>query len=74
MVSIGIASHIILDFITAGSMQLFYPLSKTAFAINLIPRILPNISVAFAYTALDAIALFAWLARMALKRKVQDLF
>ena len=74
MISIGVASHIVLDFITAGSMQLFYPLIKTEFAINLISRLFPYISVAFAYTALDAIALFAWLARMALKRKVQDLF
>ena len=74
MISIGIASHIILDLITAGSVKLFYPLSNAYFQVNLISRLLPNIEVAFAYTMLDAIILFAWLLRMTLKRKVQDMF
>lgn len=74
MCSIGIASHIILDFVTAGSMKLLYPLTNASFAVNLIPTLLPNIEVSFFYATLDAILLFVWLARMILRRRIQDIF
>lgn len=74
MCSIGTASHVILDFVTAGSMKLFYPLTNASFSVNLIPTILPNIEVIFVYAALDAILLFAWAIRMVLRRRIQDIF
>lgn len=70
MIAIGISSHIILDLVTAGSIQLFYPISKIAFAINLIPPA----NVALVYPAMDAIFLFLWFLRMSLRKRVRDMF
>ncbi len=72
MIFIGTVLHVALDFVTAGSMELFYPLSKASFAIGFIPIILPNLEVAFVYAALDASLLFIWLARMMFRKKIQD--
>jgi len=74
MISIGAGSHVILDILTAGSIQLFYPLSKAYFSVNLIPTLFPHIGVTFAYAALDALLLFGWIATIILRRRVQDIF
>ena len=73
MVSIGAGSHVALDILTAGSLQLFYPLSKAYFSVNLIPKIFPHIGVTFAYAVLDALLLFGWIATMILRRRVKDI-
>lgn len=69
MVFIGTALHIVLDFVTAGSIELFYPLSKASFSVNL----LPQNQVLFSYAAFDAILLFFWFARMALRKRIEDM-
>jgi len=74
MISIGTGSHVALDVLTAGSLQLFYPLSNAYFAVNLIPKLFPHIGVTFAYTVLDALLLFGWIATIILRRRVQDIF
>ena len=73
MISIGTGSHVVLDILTAGSLQLFYPLSNAYFAVNLIPTFFPHIEVTFAYTVLDALLLFGWVATMILRRRVKDI-
>ncbi len=74
MISIGTAFHVLLDFVTAGSIQLFYPLSQSYFEVNSISTLLPNFQVPFVYAGMDAILFFVWIFRMSIKRKVRDIF
>jgi len=69
MCFIGTAIHITLDVVTAGSIQLFYPISKTLFAVYLIPAG----SVIFVYSAMDAVLLWIWFFRkMVFGKGIED--
>ncbi len=68
MCLIGTSIHIILDGVTAGSIAIFYPISKISLSVNLLGSANP----AFAYSVLDAIILWLWFMRMSLKKRIQD--
>lgn len=69
VVSIGIFSHLLLDFSLSGVIMPFYPLSTMALGLNLVQltpwpdTVLP---------ALDAILLIGWLIHEEIKHKISD--
>ncbi len=65
---IGTSIHIILDFATAGSIPLLYPLSETPFGLNLIPL---N-SAFFSYAALDAVILGLYFIKLSFRKRIPD--
>jgi len=68
MIFIGMGTHIILDLVTAGSIPLFYPVSNTLFAVNLIS---PG-SATFVYSAMDAALLWIWFFRKFSGKRIED--
>jgi membrane-bound metal-dependent hydrolase YbcI (DUF457 family) len=52
LATLGYASHIILDFLVAGSVQPFWPFSLAEFGLNLVP--------VFMLSGLDAVLLIFW--------------
>lgn len=70
VISFGILLHIFLDYSLAsdpGRIMLFYPISTSTYALNL----LQNISQNF-FAGIDAIILLAWLWHEEMKHKISD--
>jgi len=70
--SIAIFSHLILDFIVAGKLELFYPLSKMKIGLNL-AGLLPEQFYNFVLPIIDTIVLIlvvVWLDLKKIKSKV----
>lgn len=69
----GFTSHIVLDFILAGTVYLLYPLSNAAYGLNLLP-VTEVTDTIFVFVAMDAILLWSWFFRMELRKRIQDFF
>jgi len=71
VIAFGVLIHILLDFLIAGDVALFYPFSSGTFGLNLV-WVLPVIWQETIIPVIDAILLTGWLIYMEVKHKISD--
>ena len=67
MLSIAVFSHLVLDILIAGEIELFYPFSKMGIGLNLI-LLLPEKFYDFVFPIIDTIVLVATIIWIDLKK------
>lgn len=67
ILSIAVFSHLVLDILIAGKIELFYPFSKTGIGLNLI-LLLPEKFYDFVFPIIDTIVLVAVIVWVDLKK------
>jgi len=71
VISFGILTHLVLDFLVAGIIMPFYPLLSYSIGLNII-RFLPDAWQGSVIPSLDAVLLVLWLIYMEKKHKISD--
>ena len=71
VIAFGVFVHLVLDFVVAGIIMPFYPLSDWSIGLNTI-RYLPNAWQDSFVPSLDAGLLILWLVYMEFKHKISD--
>ncbi|OGI15093.1 hypothetical protein A3K63_03885 [Candidatus Micrarchaeota archaeon RBG_16_49_10] len=69
LVSLGISSHLFLDALLAGSVNLLYPLKDMQIGLNLIPE-----DWIWFHSSLDALLLLGWLIHEELEHNISEYF
>jgi membrane-bound metal-dependent hydrolase YbcI (DUF457 family) len=71
VISFGVFVHLLFDFLVAGIIMPFYPLSSYAIGLNII-NYLPEAWRESFIPSLDAVLLVLWLVYMEIKHKISD--
>ncbi len=71
MLAVGITTHLALDALFGEVTYLFYPITSTAYGINLL-NIFPADIRSSILPTLDGVLLFVWIIYLELKHKISD--